>query len=78
MQLYFRLAWRNIWRHRRRTIIIVLAMSMTLALMMFYDGLMSGFTDTIYGIPELAGHCLDSPGGCDEFVHKQRGDQIIS
>jgi ABC-type lipoprotein release transport system permease subunit len=49
MQLYFRLAWRNIWRHRRRTIIIVLAMSMTLALMMFYDGLMSGFTDAIYG-----------------------------
>ena len=49
MLFYLRLAWRNIWRHRRRTIIIVLAMSMTLALMMFYDGLMNGFTDTIYG-----------------------------
>ena len=49
MQLYLRLAWRNIWRHRRRTIIIVLAMSMTLAMMMLYDGLMSGFTDAIYG-----------------------------
>jgi ABC-type lipoprotein release transport system permease subunit len=49
MQLYLRLAWRNIWRHRRRTIIIVLAMSMTLALMMWYDGLISGFTDAIYG-----------------------------
>ncbi len=49
MQLYFRLAWRNIWRHRRRTVIIVLAMSLTLALMMFYDGLVSGFTDAIYG-----------------------------
>jgi ABC-type lipoprotein release transport system permease subunit len=49
MAFYLRLAWRNIWRHRRRTIIIVLAMSMTLALMMFYDGLMSGFTDAIYG-----------------------------
>ena len=49
MQLYFRLAWRNIWRHNRRTIIIVLAMSMTLALMMWYDGLMNGFTDAIYG-----------------------------
>jgi ABC-type lipoprotein release transport system permease subunit len=49
MQLYLRLAWRNIWRHRRRTIIIVLAMSLTLALMMFYDGLMNGFTDAIYG-----------------------------
>jgi ABC-type lipoprotein release transport system permease subunit len=49
MQLYLRLAWRNIWRHKRRTIIIVLAMSMTLALMMWYDGLMNGFTDAIYG-----------------------------
>jgi ABC-type lipoprotein release transport system permease subunit len=49
MRLYLRLAWRNIWRHRRRTLIIVLAMSMTLALMMFYDGLMNGFTDVIYG-----------------------------
>ena len=49
MRLYLRLAWRNIWRHRRRTVIIVLAMSLTLALMMFYDGLMNGFTDVIYG-----------------------------
>ncbi len=49
MKFYLRLAWRNIWRHRRRTIIIVLAMSLTLALMMFYDGLMNGFTDAIYG-----------------------------
>jgi ABC-type lipoprotein release transport system permease subunit len=48
MLLYLRLAWRNIWRHKRRTIIIVLAMSLTLALMMFYDGLMAGFTDAIY------------------------------
>ncbi|HUH97448.1 MAG TPA: FtsX-like permease family protein [Anaerolineales bacterium] len=49
MLLYLRLAWRNIWRHTRRTIIIVLAMSLTLALMMFYDGLMAGFTNAIYG-----------------------------
>jgi putative ABC transport system permease protein len=49
MKLYLRLAWRNIWRHKRRTIIIVLAMSLTLALMMWYDGLINGFTDAIYG-----------------------------
>src|SRR5512140_3371657 len=49
MNLYLRLAWRNIWRHKRRTVIIVLAMSLTLAMMMFYDGLMGGFTDAIYG-----------------------------
>jgi ABC-type lipoprotein release transport system permease subunit len=49
MLLYLKLAWRNIWRHRRRTIIIVLAMSITLAMMMWYDGVLNGFTDTIYG-----------------------------
>ena len=49
MQLYLRLAWRNIWRHRRRTIIIVLAMGLSLGMMMFYDGLMDGFNDAIAG-----------------------------
>jgi len=49
MALYLRLAWRNIWRHTRRTVIIVLAMSITLALMMWYDGLINGWTDAIYG-----------------------------
>ncbi len=49
MTLYFRLAWRNIWRHRRRTVIIVLAMGLSLALMMFYDGLLDGFNQAIAG-----------------------------
>jgi putative ABC transport system permease protein len=49
MQLYLRLAWRNIWRHKRRTVIIVLAMSLSLGLMMFYDGLITGFNQAIYG-----------------------------
>jgi ABC-type lipoprotein release transport system permease subunit len=48
MILYLRLAWRNIWRHRRRTIIIVLAMGLALAMMM-YDGLVDGFNNAIYG-----------------------------
>ncbi len=49
MKLYLRLAWRNVWRHRRRTLIIVLAMALGLALMMFYDGLVAGFNQAIYG-----------------------------
>src|SRR5574341_711627 len=49
MNLYLRLAWRNIWRHRRRTVIIVLAMGFSLALMMLYDGFIDGFNQAIYG-----------------------------
>ncbi|HET7010250.1 MAG TPA: FtsX-like permease family protein [Anaerolineales bacterium] len=49
MKLYLRLAWRNIWRHRRRTIIIVLAMGFGLSMMMMYDGLVDGFNQAIYG-----------------------------
>lgn len=49
MTLYLRLAWRNIWRHRRRTLIIALAMGLSLGFMMFYDGLTAGFNDAIAG-----------------------------
>ncbi|MGZ6315705.1 MAG: ABC transporter permease [Anaerolineales bacterium] len=49
MLLYLRLAWRNLWRHRRRTIIIVTAMGLGLGFMIFYDGLMEGFNEAIYG-----------------------------
>jgi len=49
MMLYLRLAWRNIWRHRRRTVIVVIAMAMSLWLMMFYDGFVAGFNNAIYG-----------------------------
>ncbi len=49
MRLYLRLAWRNLWRHRRRTLIVVLAIGLTMWLMMFYDGMVAGFQDAIYG-----------------------------
>jgi ABC-type lipoprotein release transport system permease subunit len=49
MKLYLRLAWRNIWRHRRRTVIVVLAMALGLSMMMMYDGLIEGFNQAIYG-----------------------------
>jgi ABC-type lipoprotein release transport system permease subunit len=49
MRLYLRLAWRNIWRHKRRTIIIVVAMALSLGMMMWYDGLIAGFNQAIYG-----------------------------
>jgi ABC-type lipoprotein release transport system permease subunit len=49
MSLYLRLAWRNIWRHRRRTVIVVLAIGLTMWMMLMYDGLIGGFQQAIYG-----------------------------
>lgn len=48
MNLFLRLAWRNIWRHRRRTLIVVLAIGLGMLLMMFYDGFVAGFEQAIY------------------------------
>ncbi len=47
MKLYIRLAWRNIWRHRSRTLIVVLAISLTMGMMLWYDGLINGFQQDI-------------------------------
>ena len=42
MRLFLRLAWRNLWRHRRRTLLVVLSIGVTMAMMMMYDGLIAG------------------------------------
>jgi putative ABC transport system permease protein len=70
MTLYLRLAWRNIWRHRRRTIIIVAAMGLALAMMMMYDGLVDGFNNAIYGnaIRVLGGNIQIHAAGYREKV----------
>src|SRR4029453_13518742 len=70
MNLYLRLAWRNIWRHRRRTVIIVLAMGLSLAMMMWYDGLMDGFNNAIggKGVRVLGGNVQIHAAGYREKV----------
>lgn len=49
MALLFKLAWRNVWRQKRRTLIVISAIMLTMGLMMVYDGLMAGFNQAIYG-----------------------------
>lgn len=65
MLLYFRLAWRNVWRQRRRTLIIALAMGVIMSLLILYDGLIGGFEQAIYGnaIQLLGGNVqIHAPG----------------
>lgn len=49
MPLAITLSWRNLLRHRRRTLIVVVAIGLGLMLMMFYDGMVAGFEQAIYG-----------------------------
>ncbi len=70
MRLYLRLAWRNVWRHRRRTLIVVLAIGLSMGLMMFYDGVIAGFEQAIYGnaIQVMGGNIqIHAEGYADEI-----------
>jgi len=39
----FKMAWRNVWRNRRRTLVTVAAMALALLVMILYNGLMEGY-----------------------------------
>jgi len=49
MSLYLRIAWRNVWRQRRRTLLIAGAMGVIMALLIFYDGVLVGMEQAVYG-----------------------------
>jgi ABC-type lipoprotein release transport system permease subunit len=65
MGLYFRLAWRNVVRQRRRSLIVFLAIGIGMALMMWYDGFVAGFEEAIYAnaVRVLGGNIQVHAGG---------------
>ncbi|MCG2785622.1 MAG: FtsX-like permease family protein [Anaerolineae bacterium] len=73
MQLYLRLAWRNVWRQRRRTLIIALAMGVMMSLLVLYDGLIGGFEQAIYGnaIQLLGGNIQVHAPGYNEKIGRK-------
>ena len=73
MNLFVRIAWRNVWRQRRRTLLIAGAMGAMMALLVFYDGLIGGFEQAIYGnaIQLLGGNIqVHAPGYGDALGNK--------
>jgi ABC-type lipoprotein release transport system permease subunit len=48
MNVLVKIAWRNVWRGRRRTLLIAVAMGVIMALLLFYDGVLAGFEQAVY------------------------------
>jgi ABC-type lipoprotein release transport system permease subunit len=73
MQLTLRLAWRNVWRQRRRTLIIAFAMGVMMSLLVLYDGLIGGFEQAIYGnaIQLLGGNIQAHAPGYNEKIGRK-------
>jgi len=44
-----KIAWRNVWRQRRRTFLIAAAMGVIMSLLVLFDGVIVGFEQSIYG-----------------------------
>jgi ABC-type lipoprotein release transport system permease subunit len=86
MLLFIKLAWRNIWRHRRRTVILVLSITLSLGMMLWYDGTIDGFQDAIYSnaIKVLGGNVqvhlqgYDTVAGQDSMLPLQNDQEIVN
>jgi len=44
-----KIAWRNVWRQRRRTLLIAGAMGIIMSMLVLFDGVIVGFEQSIYG-----------------------------
>jgi len=49
MILLLKLAWRNLWRNRRRTLLVIMAMGMMMSFLVMYDSMIFGFESAVYG-----------------------------
>ena len=49
MGTFVKMAWRNIWRNWRRTAIALVAIVLGLVLLLFFDGMITGSDQAIFG-----------------------------
>lgn len=49
MQTFIKMAWRNMWRNWRRTAIALVAIILGLILLLFFDGMITGSDQAIFG-----------------------------
>jgi len=47
--ILIKMAWRNVWRNWRRTVIAGIAIALGLTLILFFDGMLNGMDEALYG-----------------------------
>jgi uncharacterized membrane protein len=54
------MAWRNVWRNWRRTVIAGIAIALGLTLILVFDGFLGGMNEALYGntVKLQGGHVL--------------------
>ena len=73
MSTLIKIAWRNVWRQRRRTFLIAIAMGVIMALLVVFDGVLGGFNNANYGnsIQIMGGNIqVHAPGYNDKIGKK--------
>ncbi|MFZ5818348.1 MAG: ABC transporter permease [Chloroflexota bacterium] len=73
MTILLKIAWRNVWRQRRRTLLIAAAMGVIMSLLVLFDGVIVGFEQSIYGnaIQLLGGNIqIHAPGYSEKTGQK--------
>ncbi|MCP4538983.1 MAG: ABC transporter permease, partial [Chloroflexi bacterium] len=60
-----KMAWRNVWRNWRRTVIAGIAIALGLTLILFFDGMLAGMDEALHGkqVRLMGGHVqVHAPG----------------
>jgi ABC-type lipoprotein release transport system permease subunit len=66
------MAWRNVWRNWRRTVIAVIAIALGLTLILVFDGLLGGMDEALHGkqVRLQGGHVQVHAQGYREKMHR--------
>jgi ABC-type lipoprotein release transport system permease subunit len=66
------MAWRNVWRNWRRTVIAVIAIALGLAFILIFDGMLGGMDEALHGkqVRLQGGHVQVHAPGYREKMHR--------
>ncbi|ORC35434.1 hypothetical protein B4O97_09700 [Marispirochaeta aestuarii] len=76
--IFIRVAWQNMLVHRRRTLLILFSISLSVAVILFVSGMAEGLKKNFFrGMLEESGHLQILPAGTDDALDPYDPDLLI-